>query len=128
LTPIYPGASGRTGFTGQLRPNYTGAPLYAAPTGQFLNPDAYSAPLPGQWGDAGRNSITGPYQFSLNASLGRTFRLNDRLNIDWRFDATNALNHVTFPTWGTTVGGAQFGLPINANQMRRMVGNLRLRF
>ena len=35
-------------------------------------------------------------QFTLNASLARTFRLNDRLNLDLRFDATNALNHVTF--------------------------------
>ena len=53
--------------------NYTGAPLYAAPPGSFLNPAAYAAPLVGQWGNAGRDSITGPAQFGLSASLGRTF-------------------------------------------------------
>ena len=37
--------------------------------GLHLNPAAYSAPLPGQWGTAGRNSITGPDQFSLDSSV-----------------------------------------------------------
>jgi hypothetical protein len=128
LTPIYPGATTGTGFTGTLRPNYTGASLYDAPTGLNLNPAAYTAPADGYWGNAGRNSITGPYQFTLNASLGRTFRLSDRKNIDWRFDATNALNHVTFPNWNTVVGGAQFGLPTSANQMRKMQARIVLRF
>ena len=96
---------------GRIRPEYTGAPLYAAPAGLFLNPAAYVAPLRGQWGNAGRDSITGPAQFTLNASLGRTFRLNDRFNVDLRVDATNALNHVTFASWNTTVNSAQFGLP-----------------
>ena len=54
---------------GSIRPDYTGAPLYAAPAGLFLNPAAYTAPAAGQWGNAGRNSITGPAQFTLNASM-----------------------------------------------------------
>jgi len=62
-------------------------------------------------GKRGRDSITGPYQFSLNASLSRTFRLTDRLNLDLRVGCTNALNHVTFQSWNTTVGSTQFGLP-----------------
>ena len=74
-TPIYLAAVPGTGVTGSIRPDYTGAPLYAAPSGLFLNPAAYTAPLPGQWGNAGRNSIIGPAQFTLNASMGRTFRL-----------------------------------------------------
>ena len=52
-----------TGITGTIRPNYTGASVNAAPAGFFLNPAAYTAPAPGQWGDAGRDSITGPAQF-----------------------------------------------------------------
>ena len=95
-TPVYLAPVPGTGVTGTIRPEYTGAPLYAAPAGFFLNPAAYIAPLPGQWGNAGRDSITGPAQFTLNASLGRTFRVSDRLNLDLRVDSTNALNHVTF--------------------------------
>ena len=128
LTPIYLAAVNGTGVTGSIRPQYTGAPLYSAPQGLFLNPAAYTAPLTGQWGNAGRNSITGPAQFSLNASMGRTFRVNDRLNLDLRIDSTNALNNVTFTNWNTTVTSAQFGAATAANVMRSVQTTLRLRF
>jgi hypothetical protein len=128
LTPIYLAAVGGTGVTGSIRPDYTGAPLYAAPPGFFLNAAAYAPPAPGQWGSAGRNSITGPSQFGLNASLSRTFQMSDRLSLDLRVDATNALNHVTFPSWNTTVTSAQFGLPNPANAMRSLQTTVRVRF
>lgn len=127
-TPVYLAAVPGTGVTGSIRPDYTGAPLYAAPKGLFLNPAAYTAPLPGQWGTAGRDSITGPDQFTLNASLGRTFRLSGRFNLDFRVDSTNALNRVTFTSWNATVNSLQFGLPVTANAMRSMQSTLRLRF
>ncbi len=119
-TPVYLAAVPGTGVTGTIRPDYIG--------GFNLNLAAYTAPLPGQWGNAGRNSITGPGQFNVNASLGRTFRVSDRLNLDLRFDATNALNHVTFTAWNTIVNSAQFGSPAAANAMRSIQTTLRLRF
>ncbi len=124
LTPNALLAVPPTGFTCCIRPEYTGASVYAAPAGRWLNPDAYIAPLPGQWGDAGRDSITGPAQFALNGSMGRTF--TDHLDV--RFDVTNLLNNVTFPSWNTTLGNAQFGLPLSANSMRRMQATVRWRF
>jgi trimeric autotransporter adhesin len=127
-TPVYPVTIPGTGFTG-YRPDYTGAPLYSAPPGVFVNPAAFAAPGSGQWGNAGRNSITGPSQFTLNASLQRTFRVTDRITADFRFDSTNALNHVTFPSYITTFDSPQFGLPANnANPMRKMQATLRFRF
>ena len=128
LTPVYLAAVNGTGVTGSIRPDYTGAALYSAPNGLFLNPAAYAVPAAGQWGDAGRDSITGPSQFSLNASLGRTFRMSDRFNLDLRVDSTNALNHVVYSSWNTTVTSAQFGLPTSANAMRSLQTTLRLRF
>jgi hypothetical protein len=119
-TPIYLAAVEGTGVTGTIRPDYLG--------GAFPDRAAYAAPETGQWGNAGRDSITGPAQFSLNASLGRTFRVSDRLNLDLRIDSTNALNHVAFTSWNTIVNGAQFGLPAAANAMRSMQTTLRLRF
>jgi hypothetical protein len=127
-TPLYLAAVQGTGVTGTIRPQYTGAPLYAAPAGLFLNPAAYSAPLPGQWGNAGRNSITGPSEFSVNVSMGRTFRVSDRFNLDFRVDSTNVLNLVTYTSRDTTVTSAQFGLPTAANAMRSLETTLRLRF
>jgi hypothetical protein len=128
LTPIYSELVAGTGVTGPIRPDYTGEPLYAAPAGLFLNSKAYTAPLPGQWGNAGRDSIIGPYQFSLNGQLGRTFRINDRFSLDFRLDLTNALNHVTFQSWATTINSPQFGAPVGPNGMRTVLTNVRLRF
>ncbi len=127
-TPVYLTNVAGTGITGTIRPNYTGAPIHAAPAGLFLNPAAYTAPAPGQWGDAGRDSITGPTQFSFNASLGRTFRLDSRLTADWRIDALNLLNTVTYTSYNTTVTSPLFGLPNQANTMRKLQTTFRVRF
>jgi hypothetical protein len=113
-TPTYLEPVQGTGFTGTIRADVTGA--------------TYTAPLPGQWGTAARDSIIGPSQFSFNASMGRTFRVSDRLNMDLRVDSTNVLNHVNYTAFNTTVNNAQFGLPSGANAMRTMQTTLRLRF
>jgi hypothetical protein len=139
-TPVYLAAVTGTGVTGPLRPNVTGASVYDAPAGFHVNAAAYAAPLAGQWGDARRNSITGPNTFTLNASLARTFRLKDRYNLDLRVDSTNLLNHVVFTAWNTTLSPASnpainpalnsplFGLPAAANAMRSLQTTMRLRF
>ncbi len=127
-TPIYIAAVSGTGVTGTIRPDYTGAALYTAPPGLFLNPAAFRAPATGLWGNTGRNTITGPGQFSMGASMTRTFRVRDRINMDVRIDANNVLNHVVYSSWVTTVSSPQFGLPSSANQMRTAQASVRLRF
>jgi trimeric autotransporter adhesin len=128
LTPVYPNAVKDTGVTGSIRPDYTGAPLYESSSGRFLNPAAYAVPAAGHWGNAGRNSIIGPSQFAVNASLGRTLRVHDKVSLDLRIESANVINHVTFPGWNTTITSSQFGLPAVANPMRTMQANLRARF
>lgn len=127
-TPVYLAPVPGTGITGTIRPDYTGAPIYSAPSGLFLNPAAYRAPRPGEWGNAGRDSIIGPAQFTLNASLGRIFRLDNRLNLEVRLDSTNLFNHGSFTGWNTTINSTQFGLPIAAHPMRSIESTMRLRF
>jgi hypothetical protein len=128
LTPVIIATVPGTGITGSLRPNTTGAPLYVESQGGFLNRLAFAEPSAGQWGNAGRNTITGPGQFGLNASISRTFRVNERVSMDLTVNATNVLNHVTFPRWNTTVNSSQFGLPTSANSMRTLQPSLRVRF
>jgi hypothetical protein len=117
-----------SGYSAFVRPDVTNAPLYAAAAGRFLNPAAYTTPVPGQWGDARRDSITGPGQFTLNAAMLRTFRVHDKLNLDLQIAGTNALNHVTYSSWIPNVNSTQFGLPAAANAMRSLQTALRLRF
>ena len=127
LTPVYLTSVPGTGVTGSIRGDVTGATTDAA-SGFYANPTAYAPPASGQWGTAGRNSIRGPAQFSLNASLGRSFIWTERLTLDWRIDAINVLNRVTYTGVNTIVGSPQFGLPIQANAMRKLQSSLRLRF
>ena len=127
-TPQYLTSLAGTGLTGALRASYTGAPIDAVPTGYYVNPAAFAAPALGQWGTAGRNSITGPAQFSLNTGITRTFLLSNRWSMDWRIDATNILNRVTYSGINTIVGSPQFGLPNRANAMRKLLSSLRVRF
>jgi hypothetical protein len=127
-TPLYLASIAGTGLTGALRASYTGAPVDDAPAGFFVNPAAFAAPAPGEWGNAGRNSITGPAQFSLNTGITRTFVLSNRWSMDWRIDATNLLNRVTYSSLNTIVSSPQFGLPNRANSMRKLLSSLRVRF
>ena len=132
-TPLYLAAVPGTGFTGTIRPDTTGAPIYAAPPGLFLNPAAYAPPVSGQWGTAGRDSITGPAQLSLNSSMSRSFHLRDRYSLDLTIAANNVLNHVSYSSWNAVipqfVDNPEFGTAIiNSNSMRKITTTLRLRF
>ena len=127
FTPVSFLAVSGTGYVG-IRPELTGIPTLPAPGGAYANPVAYSTPEAGTWGNAGRNSIRGPEQVGLDASLARVFRLRGRTNLEWRIDATNVLNLVTFSTINTSVDSPQFARPIQANPMRRIQVTLRYRF
>ena len=127
-TPTYVDTVPGTGVTGPIRPNLTGARLYAGTPGYFLNASAYAPPAAGQWGDARRDSITGPDEFALDAAMARTFRLKGTKTLDVRVDATNPLNHVTYMTWNTVVNSETFGLPAVTNPMRSLQVTARLRF
>lgn len=64
----------------------------------------------------------------MNASVARTFRVGERVNMDFRIDATNVLNRVTFNGVYTQINGLNFGLPSTTNDMRRLRTLVRFRF
>jgi len=127
LTPISFSAVTGTAVIG-VRPSLTGVSTKPVTAGSYVNVAAFAAPAPGTWGNAGRNSLRGPSQFSFDATLGRTFKLRGRLSLDYRIAATNLLNRVTFATINTVISSPQFGLPTIANQMRRLQMTFRVRF
>ncbi len=127
FTPLYLVAVPGTGFSGVLRPDLTGAPTGDVPRGFFLNPAAYALPSAGQWGAAGRHSVNGPAQFDFDAGIGRSFAWGER-TFDWRLEATNALNRVTYAAADPVIGSPQFGLPTLARPMRALRTSLRVGF
>jgi hypothetical protein len=127
LTPTVAGVLGSVA-SNNLRASYTGESIYAAPAGKYLNPLAVSAPAAGEWGNAGVGSILGPSQFSMNASMQRSFRLNDRFTLSLQINATNPLNHVVFGSWGVIATSDQFGVAAQPNAMRQVTTVMRLTF
>ncbi|HEY1803596.1 MAG TPA: carboxypeptidase regulatory-like domain-containing protein [Terracidiphilus sp.] len=127
-TPLYPAAVPGTGFTNIIRPDLTGASIYGSSTGAHLNVAAFAPPVAGQWGTAGRNSITGPNQFTLNTSLARTFRPHGKLYLDFVVNSTNTFNHATFTSWNNDVNSTQFGLPTSPGGMRSLQITVHLRW
>jgi hypothetical protein len=73
LTPVSSLLCPVTGIPCSVRADYTGAPLYAPPPAYSLNPAAVTVPAVGKWGNAGRDSMIGPGQFSMSASMSRHF-------------------------------------------------------
>jgi hypothetical protein len=116
--------TGGTAAFGSGRAEATGLDIGGSP---YFNLAAFTLPLAGQYGNAGRNTIPGLFQMSLNASFGRSFRLADsRRQLTLRINANNALNHVTITNVGTTVNSSTWGLPISASQTRTV--NMTMRF
>ena len=117
-----------TGATGSARADATGLPL--STSAGYFNTAAFTVPLPGQFGTAGRNTIDGPGQFVLSASFGRSFTLggDPRHGLEFRLSANNAINHVNITGIGTVVNSATYGLATSAGNMRSMEMTVRLRF
>jgi hypothetical protein len=127
--PLTPTSAVLLGAVGvPIRASYNGQDIYAATGDAHLNKDAVIAPLSGQWGNAGRNSLRGPTQFTMNATMQRAFKLNDRFNLDLTIQASNPLNHPSFRGYNTVISNSQFGLVTNPQPMRSMSTQMRLTF
>jgi hypothetical protein len=86
------------------RPNLIGDPFVGVcPNGSrvdtpscWFNPSAFALPPPGQFGNAGRNSLRGPAFAQFDLSLQKGFQLTEGTSITFGADAYNLLNHPNF--------------------------------
>jgi hypothetical protein len=95
-----------------IRASATGQPVFGAGTrtaAKWFNPAAFAAPAAFTYGDVGRNSVYGPPLETLDLALGRTFRLTENANFQFRAEAFNALNKVNLGTPNRYVNEPQFG-------------------
>jgi len=119
---------GGIGAFGSSRAQATGLPIKGSDN-PYFNTLAFTTPPPGQFGNAGRNTIPGPLQTSLNASLNRAFRFGDsRRQLQLRLSANNALNHIVITRFGTTVGSSSYGIATAASATRTVTLMLRFNY
>jgi hypothetical protein len=118
------------GTNGTLRADYLGRPVALDdPTLlRFFNTSAFAIPAAGTFGNAGRNTIIGPADTQLNASLGRDIRLTGTQVLTLRLEGTNLFNSVRFGAIDTGVNSPTFGQVISIRPMRTLQFNARYRF
>lgn len=78
----------------------------ACPGGMGLNPNAFDATTPkarNRQGTLGRNAMPGFGLTQVDLSVGRKFAITERLNVQFRADAFNLLNHPNFTNPGALV-------------------------
>jgi hypothetical protein len=77
-----------------------GQPLWLSdpntPGGRRLNPAAFVVMPSGQQGDLGRNAIDGFGMVQLDMAVSRDFPIREKVALQFRVDAFNALNHPNF--------------------------------
>ena len=76
-------------------PAFTGDVITGNPN-QYYNPNAFIVPSPGTYGTAGRDVLTGPGLKDLDLSLGKRIPIRERMNLQFRAEVFNILNHTNF--------------------------------
>ncbi len=131
FTPSYSGsqeqASSGNLFT--LRPDrvFTQPIKGAGTINDFFNKAAFVVPA-GEYGTASRNSIEGPGQVLVSASLSRTIEFGGTRSFEARVTANNVFNTVQYSGINTTENSANFGEVTSAAAMRSLLMQARYRF
>jgi len=69
----------------------------------------FSAPAAGEFGNTGRNFFRGPGSMNFDSSLSKRTRINERIGLEFRADATNLTNTPTFGIPTATFSSSTFG-------------------
>jgi hypothetical protein len=80
-----------------LNPDFHGKVIEGGPA-QYFNPNAYLVPASGTYGNAGRDSLTGPGFANLDTSLRKETQITEGLRAQFRAEFFNVLNHTNFGT------------------------------
>ncbi len=77
---------------------------------QWLNIAAFAVPARGTWGDSGRNILRGPGLLQVDLALQKRFTIAGSRNVEFRWEAFNAINRVNLANPGTSISSpAAFG-------------------
>jgi hypothetical protein len=101
-----------------LFPNRIGSGKLAHPTiTHWWDTSAFTDPTNGgttpAFGDSGRNILRGPRYVDVDISLGKSFRIMEGKNLEFRADSFNAFNHPQFGLPNTDI--ASYGDITSAN-------------
>ena len=79
----------------ELNPAFTGPVITGNPS-QWYNPQAFTLPVAGTWGNSSRGQLRGPGLGTLDMSLFKNTTLTEKLKLQFRAESFNLLNRANF--------------------------------
>jgi len=112
------------------RPNRVSDPneFEGRTTGKFFNTAAFTPAGPFVIGTSSRNPIRGPGLQNADVMIGKTFRISERVNVEFRAEAFNVSNTPPLNDPIGIFGNAQFGSIISAGNPRSFEFVLKVHF
>ena len=111
------------------RPNVIGNPnLPIPPRPEWFDTSAFAMSPYGTFGNEGRNIVTGPGLETIDFSIIKNTRLAERLNMQFRSEFFNLLNHANFNLPDNFVGSPTFGQVTSAQPLSRIQFGLKFLF
>jgi hypothetical protein len=115
-TVLIPISQSGNGSTINQRPNAVPgiAPHPSRQTADhWFNPAAFALPLPGKFGNLGRNTLFGPGLAQVDVSAIKNTRLSEPVNLQFRAEFFNVVNHPNFAQPVALLGSSSFGKVLN---------------
>jgi hypothetical protein len=105
------------------------------PLNPWFTTSSFAAPAANTFGNVGRNFLSGPGFFDLDASLSKSIRFTERYNLDLRLEAFGVTNTPQFffasnggTAAGTTLGSTSFGQITSATGGRQLQLGVKFNF
>ena len=93
-----------------VNPAFTGNVILGSPN-EYFNPNAFIVPPTGTYGNLGRDTLRGPDLTEMDLSVLKNTALSERLNLQFRAEFFNILNHANFATPNTVVYSSASTIP-----------------
>jgi hypothetical protein len=90
---------------------------------EWYNPAAFTMPASGTFGNVRRNSLYGPGLEQVNLSAGKNFAIAEKMVLQVRADATNALNHPSFGVPQSSLSDAAPGQAFSENLFSQQINS-----
>ncbi|MDQ6677337.1 MAG: carboxypeptidase regulatory-like domain-containing protein [Acidobacteriota bacterium] len=116
---------------GAQRANVVGDPNRLATkrsVAQWFNTGAFAQPAPFTFGNEGRDALRGSGLINVDISVLRNFKIREVLNLQFRGEFLNALNHTNLGLPNATFGSAGFGTITAAGPARQIQLGAKIQF
>ena len=96
-------------------------------TGEWFNTGDFVQPIY-QFGTVGRNTMIGPGLSNIDATVARTFRIREKLKLQFRVEVFNLANHSNYNLVGRVINDPTFGIVQNQLPPRQIQLGLKAEF